>query len=177
MAALFLYYMLKYLFLAGYIVITLLFCCCGIALIAFAIIELKHGITLGREITLRQRLNGILESIGILTIAVAAFELGQTIFEEEVQRKSHLSAPTRVRRFVSRFMVVLIVSLAIESLVAAFKFAHESPDKLPFAAMIAIAAAFLLTSWGVFVRLNSTAEKLEPEAMTAVKKEDHQIEI
>lgn len=131
---------------------------------------------MGADITLRMRLNGILESIGILTIAVAAFELGQTIYEEEVQRKSHLSAPTRVRRFVSRFMVVLIVSLAIESLVAAFKFAHDSPEKLPFASFIALAAAALLGAWGVFVRLNSAAEKLEPEAMTEVKKEDRQIE-
>lgn len=169
--------LLKYLFLVGYLIITLLFCCCGIALIVFAIIELKHGITLGAEVPLRMRLNGILESIGILTIAVAAFELGQTIFEEEVQRKSHLSAPTRVRRFVSRFMVVLIVSLAIESLVAGFKFAHESPEKLPFASFIALAAAALLTAWGIFVKLNSAAEKLEPEAMTEVKKEDRQIDV
>lgn len=168
--------MIKYLFLAGYIVITLLFCCCGVALVIFAVTELIHSITIGEQISLRERLNGILESIGILTIAVAAFELGQTIFEEEVQRKSHLSAPTRVRRFVSRFMVVLIVSLAIESLVVAFKFAHESPDKLPFAALIAIAAACLLASWGIFIRLNSAAEKLEPEAMSEVKQEDHRID-
>ena len=168
--------MLRYLFLAGYVIITLLFCCCGIALIVFAVIELKHAVTLGTEITLQVRLNGILECIGILTIAVAAFELGQTIFEEEVQRKSHLSAPTRVRRFISRFMEVLIVSLAIESLVATFTFTHDSPEKLPYAAMIAVAAASLLASWGVFIRLNSAAEKLEPEAMTEVKKEDHRIE-
>ena len=145
-------------------------------MVIFAVVELKHGITLSADITLRMRLNGILESIGILTIAVAAFELGQTIYEEEVQRKSHLSAPTRVRRFISRFMVVLIVSLAIESLVAAFKFVHDSPENLPYASFIAIAAAALLGAWGIFVRLNSAAEKLEPEAMTEVKKEDRKIE-
>jgi hypothetical protein len=32
--------------------------------------------------------------------------LGQTILEEEVHRQAQMSAPTRVRRFLSRFMVV-----------------------------------------------------------------------
>ena len=129
-----------------------------------------------QDLSIQARLNRVLECIGILTIAVAAFELGQTIYEEEVQRQEHLSAPTRVRRFVSRFLVVLIVSLSIESLVAAFKFVHEDPAQLPRAAMIALSAAALLAAWGIFVYFNRYAEELEPEAMGKVKNEDHEIE-
>jgi len=112
----------------------------------------------------------------LLTIAVAALELGQTILEEEVKRAAQMSAPTRVRRFLSRFLVVVIVSLAIESLVAAFQFIHEDSSKLPHAAAIAVGAAALLAAWGVFVRLNKSAEELEPEGMEAAKSEDHKVE-
>lgn len=168
--------MLKTIFVIGYIAVTLLFYCCGLALVVFSVIELWRGISPFQELPIQARLNGVLECIGLLTIAVAAFELGQTIYEEEVQRQEHLSAPTRVRRFVSRFLVVLIVSLSIESLVAAFKFVHEDPAQLPRAAMIALSAAALLAAWGVFVHFNRSAEELEPEAMDKVKNEDQEIE-
>ena len=71
-------------------------------------------------------MNAILETIALLTIAVAALELGQTIIEEEVQRQALMSAPTRVRRFLSRFMIVLVVSLTIEVLVMVFQFSHDT---------------------------------------------------
>jgi hypothetical protein len=98
-------------------------------LIFFAALELWHGLNPSEALPLRSRFNFILESIGLLTIAVVALELGQTILEEEVQRKVQVSAPTRVRRFLSRFMVVVVVALSIECLVTVFQVAHEDqPD-------------------------------------------------
>lgn len=46
--------------------------------------ELWHGVNPGPGLPLRERFNALLESVGLLTIAVAALELGQTILEEEV---------------------------------------------------------------------------------------------
>jgi uncharacterized membrane protein YqjE len=126
--------------------------------------------------SLRERVNSVLEGIGLITIAVVAFELGQTILEEELQRQAHIAAPTRVRRFLSRFMVVVVVALAIESLVAVFEIAHDDASRLPQAASVAVAAAVLLAAWGCFVRLNRSAEELEPEAMERAKREDETME-
>jgi hypothetical protein len=117
-----------------------------------------------------------LESIALLTVAVAALELGQTIIEEEVQREAQMSAPTRVRRFLSRFMIVLVVALSIEALVAVFQYSHEAPAHLPYAASIGLTAAALLAAWGLFVWLNQGAEQLEPEAMEEAKQEDTRVE-
>ena len=158
-------------FLLGYGAVVALFYACALGLIAFAATELWGGLRPG-GVEMRTRFNAVLEAIGLLTIAVAALELGQTILEEEIQRKEHMSAPTRVRRFLSRFMVVVIVSLAIESLVATFEFIHDDPGRLPAAAGIAVAAAALLAGWGVFVRMNRSAEELEPEGMRQAKEED-----
>lgn len=164
------------LFAIGYSTIIFLLICCAFSLIVLAAMELWQGINPFATVSIRDRFNAILESIGLVTIAVVALELGQTILEEEVQRQAQISAPTRVRRFLSRFMVVIIVALSIECLVAVFEIAHNDPSQLPQAASIGVAAAVLLAAWGVFIKLNKSAEKLEPEAMERTKREDEKME-
>ena len=159
----------------GHLVLGLVFILCATALLVLAIIRLWHGVNPVADILLQNRVNEILESIATLTIAIAVLELGQTIIEEEVQRGTPMSAPTRVRRFLSRFMMVLVVALSIETLVAVFKFTREDPSKLPAAAAVGFVAAALLVSWGVFVRHNQTVEEMEPEGLEKVRKEDDQI--
>ena len=118
----------------------------------------------------------IIEAIGLLAAAVVALQIAETITEEEVIRGADISAPTRVRRFLSRFFVVLIVALAIEGLVATFKALHEDLTQLPYAASTVMATALLLAAWGVFVHLNRSAEELEPEAMEDAKREDKKLQ-
>ncbi|MDQ2822533.1 MAG: hypothetical protein M3Y65_19500 [Pseudomonadota bacterium] len=117
----------------------------------------------------------IIEAIGLLAIAVVALQIAQTIVEEEVVRDSHVSAPTRVRRYLSRFLVVVVVALSIEGLVAVFKALHENPLLLPHAASVLVAAALLLAGWGIFIKLNRAAEDVEPEAMEDAKSEDSKL--
>jgi hypothetical protein len=158
-----------------YRIIAALFACCAVLLVGFAVLEAAVGLTAdGADFS--GRVSTVLEAIGMLTIAVAALELSQTVWEEEVLRKALMSAPTRVRRFISRFLVVVVVALAIESLVGAFHYVHDDPEQLPNAASIAIGAAALLIAWGVFVRLNLSAEALEPEAMARAKREDKKLD-
>jgi hypothetical protein len=80
-----------------------------------------------------------------------------------------------VRRFLSRFLIVVVVALSVETLVAVFSLAHDRPERLPQAAAIGFAAAALLAAWGVFVWLNRSAEELEPEAMEHAKREDQHV--
>ena len=117
----------------------------------------------------------IIEAVGLLAAAVVALQIAETIFEEEVIRNADISAPTRIRRFLSRFFVVVIVALAIEGLVATFKAIHEDPAQLLYAAIILVATGILLAAWGFFVRLNRYAEELEPEAMAEAKREDRKL--
>ncbi len=164
------------LFPAGHLVISILFIVSGFALIVFAGHELWGALAPFVERGVSLRLDGVLNGIALLTIAVAALELGQTIIEEEFQRESHMSSPSRVRRFLSRFLVVLVVALSIEALVAVFKFSRDEPSNLPYAAAIGLMAAALLAGWGVFIKLNLGAEELEPEALAAAKEEDSKVE-
>src|SRR5688500_9530070 len=160
------------LFPAGHLVISVLFILSAFALLVFAAYELYLVILPSADMGIASRLDGILNSIALLTIAVVALELGQTIVEEEVQREAHMSAPSRVRRFLSRFLVVLVVALSIEALVLVFRASREAPEHLPYAACVGIAAAALLAAWGVCIHLNRSAEELEPAAMEKAKGED-----
>jgi hypothetical protein len=164
------------LFPAGHLIISLLFVAGAFALIGVAAVQLWQGIQLFSAVPIAQRLIAVLESVAVLTVAVAVLELGQTILEEEVQRAAHMSAPTRVRRFLSRFMVVLVVALSIETVVLTFRVAQESLEALPYVATIGATAALLLAAWGAFIWLNRAAEQLEPEAMQEAKREDRKVE-
>jgi len=154
-------------------VLALLFVAAAVILVISAVHEgwaaMQEG--MGEEAS-----GAIIEAIGLVAIAVVSLQIAQTIAEEEVVREAHVSAPTRVRRFLSRFLVVIVVALSIEGLIATFKAIHEDMSQL-YAASAAIAAVgVLLAGWGVFIRMNVPAEELEPEAMERAKEEDQKLE-
>jgi hypothetical protein len=152
---------------------ALLFACAGLVLTLIAMRVGWSAVQAGFNVTAAQ---SIIEAIGLLAAAVVALQIAQTVAEEEVIRGAHVSAPTRVRRFLSRFLVVIVVSIAIEGLVATFKAMHEDPRQLPFAALLVASVGVLLAGWGVFIRLNRYAEELEPEAMEEAKLEDRKLQ-
>jgi len=149
-----------------------LFACAALALIVIATRVGWTALAGGLD---RAAAQGVIEAVGLLAAAVVALQIAQTIIEEEVIRDAHISAPTRVRRFLSRFLVVVIVALAIEGLVATFKAIHEDVVHLSYAAALLASVGLLLAGWGVFIRLNRSAEELEPEAMAAAKREDRKL--
>ena len=150
-----------------------LFVCASLVLLAIAAISGWHALTSGLDVGAAQ---GIIEAIGLVAVAVVALQIAQTIVEEEIIREAHVSAPTRVRRYLSRFLVVIVIALAVEGLVATFKALHDDLAYLPYAASILMSVAVLLAGWGVFIRLNRSAEELEPEAMKEAKSEDKKLE-
>jgi hypothetical protein len=153
-------------------VMAILFACAALMLIIIASTMGWAAFAGGQDEAAAQ---AIIEAVGLLAAAVVALQIAETIFEEEVIRDADISAPTRVRRFLSRFFVVVTVSLAIEGLVATFRALHEDPEQLPYAAAILAGTGVLLAAWGVFVWLNRAAEELEPEAMADAKREDKKL--
>jgi hypothetical protein len=151
---------------------ALLFACAALMLIAVSARIGWSAFTGGLD---RAAAESIIEAVGLLAAGVVALQVAQTITEEEVVRDAQISAPTRVRRFLSRFIVVIAVALAVEGLVATFR-AHSEPVQLLYAAGLVCSVAFLLAGWGLFVHLNRSAEELEPEAMAEAKREDRKLQ-
>src|SRR5438105_14203999 len=109
--------------------VAVLFACAAVILIVIAARVGWAAVATGLD---RVAAQGIIEAVGLLAAAVVALQISQTITEEVVIRDSNISAPTRVRRFLSRFLVVVVVALAIEGLVATFKAMHENTAQLPY---------------------------------------------
>lgn len=145
-------------FAVGYIAIIVMFTLCAFSLIAYGGIELWQAVHPATSQPLTKRFDRILECIAMLTIAMASLELADTILHEEFSSESRISHSARMRRVLSRFLLVVIIALAIESLVATFKFVHDDPTHLLGAASIALGAAALLVGWGLFVRVKSSSE-------------------
>jgi len=118
----------------------------------------------------------VIEAIGILAAAVVALQIAETVIEEEVVRDADISAPTRVRRFLSRFFVVVVVALAIEGLVATFRAVHDDVGELLYVAALVSSVGVLLAAWGLFIYLNRSAEELEPAAMQEAQAEDSKVQ-
>ena len=159
------------LFAVIYSAVALLFATAAVLLVVLAVKTLWNAVTVAQ-----QQVSQAIESIGILAIALVALEIAQTVVEEEVVRRAQVSAPTRVRRYLSRFLVVIVVALSIKYLVAVVRFLEGDPRLLWGASSIGIATAAFLAAWGIFVRLNRSAEELEPEAMEEAKREDQKVQ-
>ncbi len=155
------------LFAVIYSAISLFFAAAAVVLVVRAVATLWEAVA-----QFPTEVSQVIESIGILAIALVALEIAQTVMEEEVVRRSQVSAPTRVRRYLSRFLVVVVVALSIKYLIAVVRFLETDPRLLWNASSIGIATAALLAAWGVFIRLNRAAEDVEPEAMADAKRED-----
>ena len=159
-----------------YAAIAIVFGISSVCLLVFALLELWEAVRLTPPAPLALRAATAIESIGLITVSLMALEMAQTVVEEEVVRRVHVSAPTRVRRYLSRFLVVVVVALSIESLVAVVESLHEDPAGLPRAASVAAGAAALLIAWGAFVRLNRSVEELEPEGLGEARREDEKVQ-
>lgn len=161
------------LFAAAHAVFAALFAAIAFLLLFVALRTLWDALAAGLD---ERSAVMLIEALGVLAVAVVALQVAQTIAEEEVIREAHVSAPTRVRRFLSRFIVVIAVALAIEGLVATMKALHEDMTLLPHAASSIVAVAVLMAAWGYFIRANRDAEDVEPEAMEQAKEEDRKLD-
>lgn len=149
-----------------------IFACAALILVFIATKQVWAALAGGLDHSSAQQ---IIEVIGLLAVAVVALQISQTIAEEEVLRDAHVSGPTRIRRFLSRFLLVVVVAVAIEGLVATFRATHEDSVHLLYPASILVSAGVLLAGWGIFIRLNRYAEDIEPEAMAEAKAEDKKL--
>lgn len=163
--------LIHWVFMAVHATIALMFLAAALGLVYLA------GHTAWQALAADSKMEGVVyvvEALGILAAAIVSVQISQTILEEEIIRDVHISGPSRIRRFLSRFLVMLVVALTIEGLIASFK-AQKDPAQLVYAAVLIASVALLLMGWGVFIKCNSVAEKLEPEALEQAKQEDHRV--
>jgi hypothetical protein len=139
------------------LIVTGLFAVTGILLYAAAteMVSLWH-IGSNRE-DLHMKPFGV---IIFLTLALAIFDLGKTILEEEVLMHKDIFRHSSTRRTITRFVAAILIAVSIEALLLMFKAAlGVNGDILSAVAMMSTAVG-LLVALGIYVYLGAKAEAI-----------------
>lgn len=96
-----------------------------------------------------------------LTLGLAVFDLGKTIYEQEVLPKTQHVQESFNARTLLNFSVSIIIALLIEALLVVFKISISDYRDLPYAATLIGALAALLFVFSIFVYLVKKSAALE----------------
>jgi hypothetical protein len=92
----------------------------------------------------------ILRSIGLLTIAVAVFEVAKFLLEEELIRERERRSITDVRLSLTKFFTIIVIVLALEGIVLVFEVKLEELDRLIYPTALMAIAVLALVELGLF---------------------------
>lgn len=102
-----------------------------------------------------------------LTLALAIFDLGKTILEEEVLMHKDIFRHSSTRRTITRFMAAILIAVSIEALLLMFKSALGTGVHGAQGGWMMLAAVGLLIGLGVYVYLGAKAEAILLESRRA----------
>ena len=95
-----------------------------------------------------------------LTLALAIFDLGKTILEEEVLMHKDIFRHSSTRRTITRFIAAILIAVSIEALLLMFKSALGEGQYMVEAVWMMMAAVGLLIGLGLYVYLGAKAENI-----------------
>lgn len=98
------------------------------------------------------------QSVILVTLGLAIFDLGKTILEEEVLLHKDIHHTGSTRRTISRFMSAIVIAVSIESLLLMFKSLLGDATHLNSAVFMLIAAVALLVGLGAYLKLTKDQE-------------------
>jgi len=136
--------------------------------VVVAILLYSAGSEISTLFTTSQVVDLHLKPFGIiifLTLALAVFDLGKTILEEEVLMHKDIFRHSSTRRTITRFIAAILIAVSIESLLLMFKSVLGSPEYLTSAVLMMMAAVALLVGLGVYVFLGAKAESILRDAI------------
>jgi hypothetical protein len=104
-------------------------------------------------------IDAVFKPIIALTLGLAVYDLGKTIFEQEVLPKTqHVSDVFNAKTLIN-FSASIIIALLIEALLVVFKISIHNYKDLPYASALIGALAFLLLVFAIFIYLVRKSEK------------------
>lgn len=100
----------------------------------------------------------ILGLVSHAIIAAAIYDVGRYLLEEEVFRDRELRSPAEARRSLTKFMVIIVIAVTLESLLSVIKAGTGELSDLIYPAALFSVAVLLLVGLGIYQRLSVSAE-------------------
>jgi hypothetical protein len=149
-----------------YFIIALALMLLALALVVTSVVGLIAGVLAGRV-----GIINILQSVGLIIVSVAIFDVGRFLVEEEVFRDRELRSVREARRSLTKFMTIIIIAASLEALVIVFETKQEVVSYLLYPSVLLASAVLALIGLSVFVWLSSKADALMPGESAAVEAE------
>jgi large-conductance mechanosensitive channel len=100
----------------------------------------------------------LLEAVGYTIIAIAVFDVGKYLLEEEAIRARELRHAGEARRSLTKFVSTIAIAVFLEALVAVFEAAKEDMSMMLYPTLLMFVGVTLIVGLGIFQRLSIAVE-------------------
>lgn len=101
----------------------------------------------------------LLEAVGYTVIAIAVFDVGKYLLEEEAIRAREMRHAGEARRSMTKFISTIAIAVFLESLVAVFEASKTDVRTMIYPTLLLFGGVALMVGLGVYQRLSATVEK------------------
>jgi hypothetical protein len=106
----------------------------------------------------------MLDAIGLVVVSLAVFDVAKYLMEEEVLRDRELRSASEARETLTKFMVIIVIAMTLESLVFVLGAAGQHLSLLVYPAILLGVSSLMVVSLALYLRLSSRAERSLGEA-------------
>lgn len=103
----------------------------------------------------------VLNSVSLIVISIAIFDVGKYLIEEEVIRTKELRSPSEARKTLTKFVVIIVIAISLESLVYVFTAGKQDMRLLVYPCLLLLTAGATMIGLGFFQHLSVKTEKKE----------------
>lgn len=106
-------------------------------------------------------LQELLSFVGFLIIAVAIFDVGIYLLEEQAFKERKLRSPEEAQKSLTKFMVIIVIAVSLDSLLNVIRASSTDIKLLIYPATLFVVAVLLLVGLGLYQYFSRLAEKIQ----------------
>jgi len=100
----------------------------------------------------------LLEAVGYTVIAIAVFDVGKYLLEEEAIRGREMRQAAEARRSLTKFISTIAIAVFLEGLVAVFEAGKEDLRMMIYPTLLLFTGVALIIGLGIYQRLSAMVE-------------------
>ena len=116
----------------------------------------------------------LLDAVGYTIIAIAVFDVGKYLLEEEAIRAREMRRAAEARRSMTKFVSTIVIAVLLEALVAVFEAGKQDVKLMIYPTVLLLAGVALIVGLGIYQRLSASVERDVPEESLEAEDEKQQ---
>jgi hypothetical protein len=100
----------------------------------------------------------LLEAVGYTVIAIAVFDVGKYLLEEEAIRAREMRRAAEARRSLTKFISTIAIAVFLEGLVAVFEAGKKDVPTMIYPTLLLLTGVLLVVGLGIYQKLSASVE-------------------